>query len=53
MVLPFYFVCPVGSTQGSASNVFGVAAGERFALSCCLVGFYALLSEADGFDLSA
>lgn len=50
---PFYFVCPVGGGHWSAPNVFGVSGFERFALSCCLVGAYALLSEPDGFDLAA
>jgi hypothetical protein len=30
-----------------------VARFERFTLPCGLVGSHALLSEADGFDLSA
>lgn len=50
---PFYFVCPVGGGHWSAPNILGVSGFERFALSCCLVGSNALLSEPDGFDLAA
>lgn len=58
-LLPLYFVRPVGCAHWSSGDVFGVACLE--AMSAARIGFaftflfggafYALLSEADGFDL--